>query len=429
MTFPFREIGQMLLEQLPAYLFQPLPGLLFWAVVFLVLLQYNRAAERERRLFGIGKITPWREVLYSLVFGIVGGLVGSMLLVYFGVILDASGSDFIYLWAVSLVLALWHPRYICFAYSGGLIGLSFLLFGWPQVNVAAILAVVAVLHLVESLLIWMDGASAASPFSFRSDQGQTLGGFSLQRFWPVPLAVLLLYPLPPDALGAGVAMPDWWPLLPVAAHLNLDEATVVLWPVVAGLGFTDLAVARRPAVKARGTAGLLLLYSVALLALAVGGAHVPWLLWPAALFSPLAHEWLILYSLRRELSARPLYGPQPDGVQVLDVAPGSPAAAAGLTSGAVITEIEGTPVRTSADVREQLQLGPAHPLVRFRTGTKVEERRIHRVGRQESSLGLVLVPDPHAPAPRLRSGGGVLRQFLGRIGQRVLSRLRRSFRG
>lgn len=380
-------------------------------------------------MFGIGKITPWREVLYSLVFGIVGGLIGSMLLVYFGVILDANGSDFIYLWAVSLALALWHPRYICFAYSGGLIGLSFLLFGWPNVNVAAILAVVAVLHLVESLLIWMDGASGASPITFRSDHGRTFGGFSLQRFWPVPLAVLLLYPLPPDALGAGVAMPDWWPLLPVAAHLNLDEATVVLWPVVAGLGFTDLAVARRPVAKARGTAGLLLLYSVALLALAVGGAHLPWLLWPAVLFSPLAHEWLIVYSLRRELSAQPLYGPQDDGVQVLDVAPGSPAAIAGLAPGAVITEIEGTPVRTPADVREQLRLGPAHPLIRFRHGSAAEERRVRRGGGHESALGLVLVPDPSAPAPRLLSGGGVVRKLAERVGRRVLSRLRRSFRG
>src|SRR5690554_6334985 len=107
----------MLLEQLPAYLFQPLPGVLFWAVVLLELLQYNRAAERERRQFCISKMTPWREVLYSLVFGIVGGLIGSMILVYLGVIFAVSGADFIYLWAVSLLLAMWHPRYICFAYS------------------------------------------------------------------------------------------------------------------------------------------------------------------------------------------------------------------------------------------------------------------------------------------------------------------------
>lgn len=412
MTFPFAEIGTMLLEQLPAYLFQPLPGLLFWAVVFLVLLQYKRAAEREQRQFGINKITPWREVLYSLAFGVAGGLIGSMLLVYLGVIFDMSGGDFLYLWVVSLLLAMWHPRYICFAYSGGLIGLSFLLFGWPRVNIAAILALIAVLHLVESLLIWMDGASAASPIAFRREQGDTVAGFSLQRFWPVPLAVLLLVPMPPEAMGPGVEMPDWWPLLPVAAQLNLEDAAIGLFPVVAGLGFTDVAVARGATEKSRTTAGLLLLYSVVLLALAVAGAHSPWLLWPAVLFSPLAHEALIMISLRRELAAPPRFKQPDDGVQVLDVVPGSPAAGAGLASGSVIVEVEGMPVRTVGELREQLRLGPANPLLRFRTDTREVARRIRRSGTHESAFGLVLVPAAHAAAPRLLNGGGLLRRLV-----------------
>lgn len=419
----------MLLEQLPAYLFEPLPGLLFWAVVLLVLLQYNRAAERERRLFGLSKLTPWREVLYSLAFGVFGGLIGSMVLVYFGVILDASGGDFIYLWVVSLLLAMWHPRYICFAYSGGLIGLSYLVLGWPRVNIAAILALVAILHLVESLLIWMDGASAASPLMFRREQGDTVAGFSMQRFWPVPLAVLLVAPMPPDVTaGTGVAMPDWWPLLPVAGQLDMDNAAIALFPVVAGLGFTDVALARPAAVKGRGTAGLLLLYSIVLLGLAVAGAHNPWLLWAAVLFSPLAHEGLILFSQRRELSAPPLLSAPDDGVRVLDVVPGSPAAKAGLATGAVITEIEGTPVRTPAEFREQLRLGPVHPLVRFRSASAdgaAVERRVRRSGGHESTLGLVLVPDPSAPAPTLLAGGGLLRRLARNVVRRLLRLLAR----
>jgi hypothetical protein len=94
----------------------------------------------------------------------------------------------------------------------------------------------------------------------------------------------------------------------------------------------------------------------------------------------------------------------------------------------VIVEIEGTPVRTPAELREQLRLGPANPLVRFRHGSAALERRIRRGGGHESMLGLVLVPDATAPAPQLLAGGGLLRRVAGRFGRRVLGRLRRAFR-
>lgn len=416
--FPFREIGGLLIETIPGIFLSSQSAMMFWLVAGIVFIMYRRVSGQELRRYGMVKMSALRETVNSIVLGLAGGLVGSMLLVFVGVAFPHNSSDFLWLWGVSLGLALIHSRFMCFAYSGGLISLCYLLLGWPRVHVAAIAALVAVLHVVEAILIRLHGPSAASPVLFRNGEGRTVGGFMLHRFWPVPVSLILSVGVPdPGNLPGSVQMPDWWPILKLPGAA--PDALMLLLPVVAGMGYGDLAVTAAPAAKALRTSRNLLVFSIGLLALALLGSHQPGWLWAAAAFSVVGHEAVIRLSAQPEVVGRPHFQRPSAGVRVLDVFPGTSAAAAGLMSGAVIHEVDGTPVNSSADVRDALRLAPRYALLRFSDpGGRTHTRRVERDRDDEFGLGLVLVPDDDAPADMVLARGpgpwGLVRRLFAR---------------
>src|SRR5690606_153478 len=149
-------------------------------------------------------------------------------------------------------------------------------------------------------------------------------------------------------------MPEWWPVIkPQLNGLSPEEYAFALFPVVAALGYGDVAVTTTPVAKARRTAKSLLVYGAGLLALAImSRAHVVFA-FAAALYSPLVHEWVIRRARRQERVGRYCFtGAE---TMVLDVHPNSPAARAGIVSVDVILRVNGVEVRTRDDLAEAMR--------------------------------------------------------------------------
>ena len=53
-------------------------------------------------------------------------------------------------------------------------------------------------------------------------------------------------------------MPDWWPLIKPGHHMDPDQLTYVLFPVIAALGYGDLAATTRPQEKAENLLSIFL---------------------------------------------------------------------------------------------------------------------------------------------------------------------------
>ena len=153
--FPWREIGRLIIESFPLYIQQSERLLIVSVVLLLVFMQYRRMAGIEQRVFGVPLSDPLRNTLAALGAGFLGGLLATFLFVFLGISLMDAGIG--YLWLLAIALMMVHPRFICFAYAGGILSVTHLLFGWPGLSVPAIMALVAVLHLVESLLILLHG--------------------------------------------------------------------------------------------------------------------------------------------------------------------------------------------------------------------------------------------------------------------------------
>lgn len=392
----------MVVRGLPAMLLQPWEFPLFWVLVVLVAFQYRRVADTERRIYGVTKNNPIWQLGVACLFGLGAGLVASMLMAILGVSL--SGAGVTWLLPLALLLLAINPRLMCFSYAGGIIAVSHLLFGWPKVYVPAIMALVAVLHITESLLIYLRGSACTTPVVVRNEEKQaTRTGFLMQGFWPLPLLLLFVITLPPGAPREGLMeMPTWWPLIvPPAEVISQENAVFTLFPVAAVLGYGDLAARHGPDLKAHRSAWLLLGYSVVLLGLSVLSSHLPVWTWLAALWGPLGHELVVRHGARGEFEAQAAIRPAADGLTILDVLPRSGAARAGLQTNDVLVLANGRPVLTTEALSQILAMqeeGMLPVVVRRGDATRelqVELRPIERGS--QPSLGIIPVPPEGAP--------------------------------
>lgn len=383
--FPFWEVLLLVLKALVRALTDPL----FWLVVLIVAVQYRRIAGVQEKFFGLKSKWAWREIFSAVGYGLIGGLMGSMLLSLIG--LTLSGSGLMYLWPVAIILMLIDARFLCFAYSGGILALANLLLGWPRVSVAQVLGLVAVLHMVESLLIYLSGHRQAVPAFIRSPRDRVVGGFVLQKFWPIPLAALAVV-----SHGQWLSMPDWWPFIKSGLIGRAGNLFYTMIPVVAGLGYGDVAIVRTPERKSRLAALYLSIYSITLLALAVLADRYKLVGLVAAVFSPLGHELVIHLGKQAEFQGESIYLPDSRGLKLLDVIDHSPAWQSGLRSGDIITEINRQPVFSRQEMELLLRLGPNPADIAWlsQDGAKFDQVVLGR----EGQLGVLPVPEGHEEA-------------------------------
>lgn len=342
-----RSYGQLLLD--------PVMGFLFLIVLMIVGDQYRRIEANEKKIFGQAFNKALPQTVKAMAFGLLGGLLSSILLVLIGVSLTDSGIQ--YLLPVAVGLYLINPRFLCFSYAGGILSVLHLLTGWPRVNVPVVTGLVACLHAVESLLIRLSGSTCASPVVLQRKEGDVVGGFVLQRFWPVPLILLALTVVPETSALPGdvICLPDWWPLLRGPIPQGPGVPIFVMTPIMAGLGYSDLALTTSPEKRSRETSRTLAIYSVVLLALSILSAQETWVQWVAALFAPLGHELVIWTGIRKEREGKPYYvSAEGVGATILEVIPGSEASRVGLKRGNIITSISGMAVtrETLSSLRE-----------------------------------------------------------------------------
>jgi hypothetical protein len=386
---------RLIFSTLPQMLLSGWAALLLLLAAVLVYLQYRRIASMETEWYGVAKHAPLWQTQNSLLMGILGGVFGSVVLSLSGVgLVDQPGaaSALLYLWPLSIILGALNPRFFCFAYSSSLLSLSHLLTGWPKIDIPSVVGLVAVLHMVEALLIWVSGATCPTPMTIGGSQGEAVPGFMLQRFWPVPLV------LPLFSLGAvaPVDMPAWWPLLSPGGGLSTSLGAFgwQLIPVVVTMGYSDLAIAAPPEQRARQSTLSLLAYSGILLLLAVAAGHYPPFLWVAALFSGVGHEAMAVWAGRVQLLGRPYLQRPARGVGVLDVLPGSPAEAGGLKCGAVIVTVDDAEVHTKEQLHEAMMAAPAYVRIMYRHGRQLGHCRLPRPVEGLFGFGAILLPEP-----------------------------------
>ena len=166
--------------------------------MLIIWFQFRRMAKMKSEFFNVPEESVLRPTIIATVFGILGGILGSFILVFIGISVLEVGIQ--YLWMLAIVFMLIDQRFMCFAYAGGMASLVNYFFGYPDISIPQVMALVAILHLVEALLILFSGHIGAVPIYVKGKDGRTVGGLICKNFGPC-----LLLP--------------WWPLqLPIQVH-------------------------------------------------------------------------------------------------------------------------------------------------------------------------------------------------------------------
>lgn len=375
--------------------------LLLLGIVFYT--KNRKIVAMQRMIVGERVNSPLELTLSQIVLGIFAGIFASIILTYLGVIFDAnSGIEFLFI--ISIVLAFIKPRYICFSYSGALLGIISIIFSFLNLktsdgmnmfslDIAALMTFVGVIHIAEGLLVMFDGDRGSVPV-FSNKAGRIIGGYALRRYWVLPVAIFMAYAA--TTLGTGgtesIATPDWWPILKYNDVLDIVKNSILtLMPLLGMVGYSSVTFTRSKKRKALSSGIFIFVYGILLSVVAqvakfgLAGEII------TVIFAPLAHEGMLIIQRKIEEKREPRFVSDEDGVVILDVVPYSTAYDLGLREGDKISSVNGQLINTEADIytiaKESFNSLEFEVLDRNKNNKNIKFKY-----KNNTRLGLVLVP-------------------------------------
>lgn len=356
---------------------------LFLVVLSIVFFQYRKTGKLEKGVLGVNTKSIFYNTIISMCFGLLGGLIGSIIFIYLETTINPE--DFYFILPLALALSLIHPRFICFSYAGGIMALISLIFKHPNINISGILMVVGVLHLVESFLILIDGKRMSIPI-FMEREGQVVGGFMLNRFWPVPFIIFI------------------------------NEIPIYLATIIAVLGYGDYALTNYPEKKSKETATILSIFSIILIAFAKLSTDYTIFKYIGAIFSPLGHEIVIKIGRKKEESGTYIFKPVSHGIKVLDTLPNSIGKSMGLKPGDIILSLNGNRVYSNWDIEDILEYRPKYiwlEILQRENEIMTKEFQDYKNG--ISNLGIITVSNMSEYGVILEDAKSPISRFLDKI--------------
>lgn len=332
--------------------------------------------------------SPVELTASQIVLGIFGAILASFMLAYFGIIFDQNSK--IYLIVIfSLILMLINPRYICFSYSGALLGLLSIIcekisviFSIPQVNffkinIFSLMTTVAILHFVEGILIMFDGQRGSIPV-FTMRDNKILGGFLLKRYYILPMILLF-------STSTSLNFYD-------KKYIMINGAAVIGMAFYAIIGYktTTFTTTRRKKTFLSGS--LIIIYSLILFGMSWFSKNSIILKILVLIFAPFGHECVLLIQRYLEFKNKALYVSSDEGMMVLEVEPDSPASKMGIKSGDMIIDVNNRRIHSEEDIREAIS--EASNFVYFKAKNIAGQIKEIKYSKFMSNmrLGLILVP-------------------------------------
>jgi len=367
--------------------------------------QNKKVVMVQKMIIGERLNSPFELTISEIILGLIAGLLGSIILAYLGVSFSENTSiELIFL--LSILLMLMNPRFICFSYSGAILGfISILLeimkgmynveisqLGFLSIDVVALMTLVAVLHFIEGILVILDGSKGSIPV-FTKKNNKIIGGFALKRYWAIPVTVALIVNSSFYNIDSVVPLVNWNTFLnPTTSYSVIKNAAILLMPFYGVIGYSAVTFTKTKKEKSFSSGTIIIGYSILLFVFArLAVLNIFFKLF-VVLFAPLAHEGFIYIQRYREVNKEPKYVSNEDGIMILEVAPNSPAYQMGIKSGDMILEVNHTKIFKEDDILKTIR--EASNIAWFkikRAAGNLEEIRYSNKSNSKR-LGIVFVP-------------------------------------
>ncbi|WP_062237843.1 PDZ domain-containing protein [Fictibacillus sp. FJAT-27399] len=346
-----------LLEGIAALFLHPL-SYVFVIVAFVI--GFKRV-KRERKEFKV-KVHPVIDNLIQSFFpGLVIGIIFSVVLLGAGVVVPMGMVALIGAMYALLGLTL-RTRFLNPAYAIGLASIVALVLPHISTNVDlldtwlrdirntpldALGILMALLLIQEGILIIWKGSNRTSPRLLKGKRGQYVGAHEATRFWLVPQFFLI-------PIGAIPAQGDW----PIFG-LQTVGYSILLVPFAVGFRQLNSHSLPQEAIKATGKQVLALGALIVAIALVGFFTGLPLLAVIAIIGGTLGRELITVINSQRDESGKPFFTRRNEGLVVLGVVPGTPAAKMGIQVGEVIMKVNGVALNNEREFYRALQINAA----------------------------------------------------------------------
>jgi hypothetical protein len=324
----------------------------FFIIIFLIILYQYYKLSKSENCISINKFSPFLSALNSAFYGAIGGVISTVAFIYLEVVVIPR--DFMYIIIIAIILSFINTRFMCIAYGGSILSLLSILFGLPVGDTRDIMLIVSTLHIVESFLILLNGYKGKFA-AFFEQRGQYVGGYNINRFWPLPFVIFV---------GDGLIRP-----VTLMAILSYGDFTLTF-----------------PRRKIIATSLILLLYSSILMILIK--LNLPSIFSP--IFALVGHEVIIHLNRLREESRLPIFTNPNKGVRVIDVSKNGIANDVGITIGDIVLSVNEASIYSYKDLEELERLSIETWRINYFSRKKGLRTEIYSGNKK--SLGISVVP-------------------------------------
>lgn len=381
---------------------EPLHLLMLIIFGILFYLKNKKISAIQRMTIGERINSPLELTLSQIVLGILAGAIGTIILTILGVTFkENSGIEFLFI--ISILMLFYKKKFISFAYTGAILGAIGIVMNIVQVivgkklyfdvDILALTTFIAVIYIIEALLIMIDGGRGAIPVFTKKDN-KIIGGFSFNRYWALPIAILMIFnnELISSSSTIAIETPNWWPIIKTNGILDLlTTAMMACIPLYRVMGYNSVTFTKEKNKKPLLSGLLIFILGISILVIAqlsrlnIIGQII------AIAFMPLAYEFIIRYDRKLENdNNHHLYVSDDEGIMILEVAPNLPGYEAGIRSGDKILSINGTSVTSEADILKAAKDG----MFKMQLSVKKKSGQVleYFVQPRNKRIGILLVP-------------------------------------
>lgn len=367
---------------------------LYIALLAAVLLGYYRV-KKERKIFRIRIVYGLTEFKQLIKDGWLYALVLSVLFAGIGLVVPLDWLIALSIVSILLMVTTFYQAGSFIYLATAAVGLSWLFyanewtlnFGLVKFEgtefsyqwLIPVVLIAGALVFVEGKMIDKAAAQAGSPRLHKSGRGLKAAAYISKRLWLLPILLVV-----PGSLLDSYA--PYWPQLPIGE----SNFSLILFPMVFGfIGRSQrtLPVYLYPLVsKAVTTLGISIIV--------VGLGALIWqpLAVVALVGGVIGRMAIAVHFALKERSGNYAVTPQPQGVMIVDVLPGSPADKMGLLRGEVIRKVNGIAISNESELYEAIQVNAAHCRLEVLDHNLEVRLRQHVIFRHDHHrLGLLVV--------------------------------------
>lgn len=391
-------------------------ALMLIILAFILYRQNKKITVMQKMIIGDSLNSAFELTISQIVIGIFAGVVASIMLSFLGVAFDENSAIYL-IFLISIFFMLWKPKFICFAYSGAVLGFISLfleliskayagvkinIFGSfvdlgninaLKVDIGALMVLVAVLHIIEGILVMIDGKRGSIPV-FTNRDNKIIGGFAFRRNWVLPIALFFIIGNASSlGLTDSIPTPNWWPVIKSSSLIHMAKNTAVtLFAYYGVIGYSTVTFTRNKSEKVTSSGIAILLYGLILFCVALlaplGYLYKLFIV----VFAPAAHEFMLYVQRYMELKGVPKYVSSDEGIMVLEVAPNSPAYEMGIMSGDLLVEVNGKKIMNEQEILAAAKQGINYISFKLKRGIgKLQEVSYNKLN-SDKRLGIVFVP-------------------------------------